>query len=534
VLSGMNHRAQSHDTGLHGCPHDDNMAADVKRSKTRQRRLEQRLLDGQSVSAPLPAPVDLPDSPKPEIPGPPAGSTWFARRDLFLYGLAVPILFFATCWNAFHTCEHVWFSTFLRGDDNLVIDSMIRHRATSRIPAPLGLGTYGGRFGVDSPVLAAEFKASKEPPEPFHPYRSQTGAQGYLFVLLDTLFHPNGVDPFHALNSLLAAAILGALVVWARAEFGWVAAVSLLAAMVLSPWLMVFGRNLYWVSWTWWMPMVAVGLVFNRYRHGTRRFYAILFLSAGLFIFLRCLAGYEYISTILIAGATPAVYYGLKAGRRWKTIGGDVMGIGCAGVAGFLAAVFLHALLLGPSLSGGFASIWSDARLRTYGSPSDFAPEFRQSLEASPLAVLNRYLSSANAPFGIDAAPATAQHVLPTALHQGGFKQALNGALESLTYGRFLLLFVASGLAALCFRRTTIWDRSLGALLAAAAFSVSAPLSWYVLGKGHSWIHTHMNFVLWHVPFVNLAVVFMAVLLSRVAAMVVGVKRARGESPAPG
>jgi hypothetical protein len=263
--------------------------------------------------------------------------------------------------------------------------------------------------------------------------------------------------------------------------------------------------------------MVAVGFVFNRYRHGTRRFYAILFLSAGLFMFVRCSAGYEYISTVLIAAATPAVYYGVKVGRSWKSMVGDVMGIGCAGAAAFTAAVLLHALLLGPTLAGGLASIGSDARRRTYGSPGDFPPEYRQSLEVSPLTVLNRYLTSGNTPFGIDDTPA-GPHVSLFGLYGGRARQALNGVLADLTYGRFLLLFAASGLAALCLWRTPIWDRSLEALLAAAAFSVAAPISWFVLARGHSWIHTHMNFVLWHLPFVNLAVLFMAVLLFRIAA----------------
>ena len=505
------------------------MAADMKRSTIRQRLLEQRLLNGQPVPAPPPASVDLPDSPKPEDPGPPVGSTAFARRDLLLYVVVVPILFLATCWNVFHTCEHVWFSTFQRDDEGFVIGSLIRHRATSRVPAPVGLGTYSMNKPSDVPILTAYFQASKEPPRGYTVYRSQIGAQGYLFVLWDTLFHPKDFSLFHALNALLLAAVLGALVVWARAEFGWAVAVSLLVAMLLSRWLIVFGRNLYWVSWTWWLPMVAVSIVFNRYRHGTPRFYTILFLSTGLLVFVKCSAGYEYVPTILIAAATPAVYYGLKVGRKWRSIAGDVVGIGCAGAAGFLAAVLLHALLLGPSLSGGFASIWSDARRRTYGSSGDFAPEFRESLEVSPLAVVNRYLSWAswaNAPFGMDPIPAAGQHIPPLVLYEGRVTYALNNAFIGFTFGRFLQFFAASGLVALCFWRTTIWDRSLRALLAAAAFSAAAPVSWFVLGKGHSWIHTHVDWVVWHVPFVNLAVVFMAVLLFRMAARVVGVMRA--------
>jgi hypothetical protein len=39
------------------------------------------------------------------------------------------------------------------------------------------------------------------------------------------------------------------------------------------------------------------------------------------------------------------------------------------------------------------------------------------------------------------------------------------------------------------------------ALLAATWFSLLAPLSWFVLFKAHSYIHTQINFILWQMPF---------------------------------
>jgi hypothetical protein len=70
----------------------------------------------------------------------------------------------------------------------------------------------------------------------------------------------------------------------------------------------------------------------------------------------------------------------------------------------------------------------------------DFAPEYRESLEVSPVAVVNRYLSLAswaNAPFGIDPTPAIGQ-VSPYVLYQSRVTSALSGDLAGLTYGRFL------------------------------------------------------------------------------------------------
>ena len=39
------------------------------------------------------------------------------------------------------------------------------------------------------------------------------------------------------------------------------------------------------------------------------------------------------------------------------------------------------------------------------------------------------------------------------------------------------------------------------ALVFATWFSILAPLSWYVIFKGHSFIHTHMNYILWQMPY---------------------------------
>ena len=39
------------------------------------------------------------------------------------------------------------------------------------------------------------------------------------------------------------------------------------------------------------------------------------------------------------------------------------------------------------------------------------------------------------------------------------------------------------------------------ALIWTTWFSILAPLSWYVIFKAHSYIHTHMSFLLWQMPF---------------------------------
>ncbi len=46
------------------------------------------------------------------------------------------------------------------------------------------------------------------------------------------------------------------------------------------------------------------------------------------------------------------------------------------------------------------------------------------------------------------------------------------------------------------------------AVRAALAFALLAPVSWFFLAKGHSYIHYMINYALWHLPFVPYGMLF--------------------------
>ena len=58
----------------------------------------------------------------------------------------------------------------------------------------------------------------------------------------------------------------------------------------------------------------------------------------------------------------------------------------------------------------------------------------------------------------------------------------------------------------------------LTSLSIAVWFSFLAPLSWMVIFKGHSYIHTHMNFITWHMPFTLLGFGLLGAFLSMLVA----------------
>ena len=132
--------------------------------------------------------------------------------------------------------------------------------------------------------------------------------------------------------------------------------------------------------------------------------------------------------------------------------------------------------------------IWSFGK-RTYGEAEDFPPVYAASLNAGTLSVvitymngvffdLNNYLSIENA--------------------------FISNFLLKIRYYYLIVLFIA--MSALLFWRShkvmqTSRQRHFIALICATWFSILAPLSWFVIFKAHSYIHTHMSFLLWQMPF---------------------------------
>ena len=297
---------------------------------------------------------------------------------------------------------------------------------------------------------------------------------------------------FYVLTALLSAIALTFIVNWFYEEFGGWVAILVVGSGVLSQWLTVFGKNLWWSLWAFYLPMLVVMCLLKRHRVPTNR----QFIRFGILIFtavlIKCfINGFEYITTTLLMMVTPCIYYAVL--DRWR--GHQYLKWALAAGLGSGVAIFLSLILLCSQIGAvkdGFMDgvahvIWSFGK-RTYGEVQDYPVVYADSLEAGTVGVvityvngiffdLNNYLSNAN-PFVSD-------------------------FLLKVRYGYLIVLFMVMSVV-LFLRSTKILSeqrRHYIALIWTTWFSMLAPLSWYVLFKAHSYIHTHMSFLLWQMPF---------------------------------
>ncbi|KAB2777285.1 hypothetical protein [Brucella anthropi] len=405
------------------------------------------------------------------------------------------VLFPGYAFNIYGTASNDWFESHQRDSESLVVG-----RITPKSDA--GLFANGGFLGWlanQGDLVSATYDQYTEDRAPlraesYSVYTGQFGLQGYVLTMIDRALRLATIDGHDRLWLLQmgVAAALAATLAYLLAnfwrEFGLSATVCGLALLVFSPWLTVFARNLYWVPFTWFLPIAAAWhyYVVNPFPSGRKLLVGLTWIN--FFIIIKLLCGFEYITAI--TGATAGVIgYGLIKSNTHPTtilVHGLIsfIAISLAAIGAIIIQISALAAMKGDLVAG-----WNDfaqrVLYRTYGNPLKFDDIFAASLNASIGEVLSKYWTEGQPVFNADRVLSAnaAQLVSP------------------------LIVLIASSALYVLWRDWTDSDRrsKVMAISFLAISSLISSLSWMIVAKAHSYIHTHMNYVLWHVSFLLFA-----------------------------
>lgn len=417
--------------------------------------------------------------------------------------------------------------------EELVFDGILRAGEPGASGAPLGRYVREGAPLDSRAKWLAAFEAQDRRAE-YRSYLSQYGLQGKLWSAIHYRLGV-GFGGLLSINALLVALALGALVGYVRRMLGTVPALLFAATAILAPWMVAFAQSLYWVMWTWLLPTIAA-FAFGRRALVDGRGLAVLLAALFATALLKMLCGYEYVTTVLVAASVPVVWYGVRDGHGLLRILGRLVAMAAAGTVALAAAMVIH---VGSQTEVGKG--WADIRTLVekrlhsrdpvatareacaeefFESP-DCEATYAASLTANPITVVARYVAFDDL---LPWLPKLEQEESSEA------REALREAVRSGSLERMSAAVSTVGWAGVSRPVTRLIDTAVFALLllllayklwrlrhsrpdvvVAVAFALAAPLSWFVLAKGHSYIHTLMNYVLWYVPFVPLAVAVLAV-----------------------
>jgi hypothetical protein len=330
----------------------------------------------------------------------------------------------------------------------------------------------------------------------------QIGSQGHFFLMVSAFF---GFVDFEALR-LLSAILTGILTAVVGAQIlnagNTSLAVIWLVVALASPWFVSAARNLYWIPWSWILPLALVGwMVFAKSRALKITLHAMLFLA----LVFRFAAGYEFVSAILIMITLfPLVLNRVetKSIKAKKHLFGGVdspIAVGSTGSLAFISTLLIHSAMRVPGdIPAGIMDIINqDVLRRTHGNPLAFDPVFSASLESSTLGVVMMYFTGWWTPF-LELKIADFVHLSIGA----------PGLMVLIALLAFTILF-----------RLVLRHKVPSGYMLILTGAILIPVSWLALAKGHSAIHLHINFVLWypmgvaimaHLLWLNLKVIWRA------------------------
>lgn len=338
------------------------------------------------------------------------------------------------------------------------LELLITEKIDARQSGVTDMTAYGlGFFNSDKKII--------------EPYTSQYGLQGKIFQKF------NKIQNLHCVCALLTAIVLSLISFLLSKKYNRLFAFCFFIIFLFSPFIVNYSRNLYFVEFTWFVPMLMglfVSLNYNRKINP-------LLETFGVFVavLIKSLCGYEYVSVILLAMiAFPLVDFIESVFEKdWKKsaqIFRNVFLMGIFALFGFVVAILIHANLRGNgNLLDGVKSIYEkDVLRRTFGGKvENFDPILKNSIQASVLRVLKKYYGThVELIVGISSQLFTLISLLPLLIFsKNAFKKNLNKKDVIL----YFILYMTC-------------------------------ISWFVLGKSHSYEHVHMNYVLWYFGFVQI------------------------------
>ncbi len=443
--------------------------------------------------------------------------------------IGVFLLYGSYYFNMTKAVDNERFQTFELISEQLVLDGMLANSSTPR------LGHYTRpEIGKYNYLNAHELYEMNNRSGHFIEYTAQYGLQIRVFNFLVNQCGFS-LKALKMLSSFLLACVIVGLAYSIRRHISRLAAGVFFLVLLTGPWVIIFSNNLYWVTFTWFLPMLVTFVLAPKLNQGKKWMFIMTICMFFAFL-LKFLCGYEYITTIVLASLIPMVFLGIKTSDSYPKILLRTGAVFITSIAAFLIAIAMHSSSLKKSGYDSSSVIVNIINKRTAsGSPDEVAkrivsssdpnetPErlmggeeiIRKSLEASYLSVFVKYLHNEDMIPWLSLLRVSDSDNKKTRLIANHIKNfQWQSLMESENFGVILRLlpFILNKLFLITIITVSFYAafRLPFCYFATLTLSFAAPVSWFIMAKAHSHAHTHMNYVLWYLFFVPFALITIA------------------------
>jgi len=423
--------------------------------------------------------------------------TLIRQATLFLGSTIVLFLgFFQNQWAVVPNNE---FAEFQHDSESLVLARLVESRQNGLFShnALLGWGDADpAELTEDDYLHQYEVFLSGRGFQSYSLYKSASGGQALLLSALHDLSpYPPAIDLhiFRGFVALLLAVSVSLFIAWLGHEFGALTALVVTVTTLVSQWITLYGRNLFYFIWASFLPLAVMAWYLTDATKRQRVSDWALACLAFISLLFKCVMnGYDFIIPALSMPLAPLAYYAVR--DRWPI--GLSFKRSAFLLVGMMAAVTVAIAILASQLQvsegtpwGGLGRIFDTLGRRTYFADGTVLPDYASAVASTPLsAVLWTYLSQDSA----------------VALIDLRFLD-LFGIFAGVTIAYWILDKIQPD-------RLPDREKSRG-LIAVTWLALLSPVSWYVFFKGQAVVHTHTNYLAWHMPFTLLGYAMMAWLL---------------------
>lgn len=375
--------------------------------------------------------------------------------------------------NIFQVIDQGFFESWQTDSEALVIGNINNIRIGNN--SHWGLGTND----TSDIITYKIFNDNRINDFKFTAYESSYGLQGRIFKYLYKTI-PN-INLFHQITAFFMSLTVVSLFYAMSKVFDKKFSYLFFISLTTSYWIVAASKNLFWQSFLWFLPSVFSFLLFLSKSKLKNFFY---FFCIFFFVFLKSLCGYEFLTTITLFTISPFVlgpYFKGETSIKYNYI----IYIFIACILGFLSAILIHAHLKSVNIFEGIDILINDIIMRrTYAINSSNYGSLKESLDLNVISVILKYINEWTTPLVLRLPWSPDGPAAYTKISSMSFKLMIALSVFGI-FQKFILKIIS-------------WKKEL--MLISFYFLVC--ISWFVFAKGHSYIHTHINFVNWYFGFI--------------------------------
>ncbi len=387
-----------------------------------------------------------------------------------------------------------WFTTNLRDWDNfsesLVVGRIYQMQIDEENPGGFLIAVRS----QDEITLGEEVFLYDHPFGEVNTYLHQIGLQGTVLGILNRVLCGLSLQALLRLQILYFFviwsffAIFGSICYWVYKEFNFGTACFLFCTIMTSVWIQRSIGNLYWVTSLLLLPFM-INLWICRYYEYNKKVPIWTNIIIMISLFIRFACGFEFTSTILIAMEIPVIYYWLKHYKDTKKWFLAALYNGIAGIATFALTIVVWVCQLQVYFGTwelAIREMLTPVATRTgiFDDVLNYLPEniksaTQDSLEVSIIEIIKTYLTGSEIDFGF-----TMMEII-------------------IIYS--LIVIMTLGVCVFKKDKNEIFKHIKFSVVSIVAFM--APISWHILGHGHSFFHETINYLLWFIPFLPMLLI---------------------------